>query len=248
MLTRENIKCLVIETRLDHNLAEHELSCLERSMQLRKDQLVAYDVLNNPLEIGLEKDYQAVIIGGTGDFSVVNDRPIFYEALLKFVRHLCAISFPTLGLCYGHQILAQAMGGTVITETHERSETGTYLMTLTKEGRADELLADSPDSFYAQQGHHDAVTSMPDSFIRLAYSDRCTWQAMHLKGKPVYGFQFHPELIRQDLVTRMTAYAHIYAAEPGKLEKIIDAIKETDNQIIVKNFIDKVVMPHWNNQ
>ena len=71
---------------------------------------------------------------------------------------------------------------------------------------------------------------------------------MHLKGKPVYGFQFHPELIRQDLVTRMTAYAHIYAAEPGKLEKIIDAIKETDNQIIVKNFIDKVVMPHWNNQ
>ena len=60
MLTRENIKCLVIETRLDHKLAEHELSCLKRSMQLREDQLVAYDVLNNPLEIGLEKDYQAM--------------------------------------------------------------------------------------------------------------------------------------------------------------------------------------------
>ncbi|MGM9998810.1 MAG: type 1 glutamine amidotransferase [Candidatus Bruticola sp.] len=246
MFTQNTIKCLVVETRLDPKLIEHEISCLERSTGLKKEQLIVCNALETSLEAGLESGFQAVIIGGTGDFSVVNDRPVFYNPLLKFVRHLCENSFPVLGLCYGHQIIAQAMGGEVITESHERSETGTYLMTLTEAGRADIVLADSPSSFWAQQGHHDAVVSMPDSFIRLAYSDRCTWQAMHLNGKPIYGFQFHPELIRQDLVTRMTAYAHIYASEPGKLDKIIGAIKETDNQIIIRNFINKVVLPHWN--
>ena len=246
MLTRDDIKCLVIETRLDNWLIKHELDCLERSSRLRPDQLVPYDILKNPLEPGQEKGYQAVIIGGTGDFSVVNDRPNFYEPLLAFVRYLCELSFPTLGLCYGHQIIGQAMGGKVVTVPHEDSETGTYLMTLTDEGQKDPLLVDSPQSFYAQQGHHDAVMDMPASFVRLAYSERCPWQAMRLIGKPIYGFQFHPELIRQDLVTRMTAYSHVYASEPGRLEQIIAGIKETDNQSIVVNFIDKMVLPSIN--
>ncbi|MGM9993096.1 MAG: type 1 glutamine amidotransferase [Candidatus Bruticola sp.] len=246
MFTQDVIKCLVIETRLDPKLIEHEIFCLERASGLKKKQFVVCNALKTALETGIEKGFQAVIIGGTGDFSVVNDRPTFYEPLLQLVRYLCEQSFPVLGLCYGHQIIAQAMGGRVITESHDRSETGTYLMNLTAAGRADEVLADSPSSFWAQQGHHDAVTAMPDSFIRLAYSDRCTWQAMRLKGKPTYSFQFHPELIRQDLITRMTAYADVYASEPGKLEKIIGAIKETDNQIIIRNFINKIVIPHWN--
>lgn len=248
MYTRNDIKCLVIETRLDQFLVDHELECIERSGGLRPEQLCPYSILENPLEPGMEKDYQAVIIGGTGDFSVVSDRPAFYEGLLRFAKHLCDTSFPTLGLCYGHQILAQAMGGVVEAQDHDHSETGTYLMTLTPEGRKDPLLSELPDTFYAQQGHHDSVMSMPDSFIRLAYSDRCVWQGMHLKNSPVYSFQFHPELIRADLVKRMTAYAHVYASEPGSLERVLAGIHETDNQSVIRHFIDDIVVAQANRQ
>ncbi|MBQ7529492.1 type 1 glutamine amidotransferase [bacterium] len=242
MKKREELRFLVIEARLDNFLAQHEKDCLIRSSSLQSEQFELYSLLEKDLPKGYEQDFDCVIIGGTGDFSVVQDRPDFYEKLLDYVRYLYEINFPILGLCYGHQILAQALGGKVITEEHENSETGTYLMYLTEEGRKDKVLADLPDTFYAQEGHHDSVVAMPEDFIRLAYSDRCYWQAMRHQTKPIYGFQFHPELIKEDLVKRMRAYAHVYASQPGQLEKVIDEIKETDNQSAIKNFIEKVVL------
>ena len=243
MLTRDKIKCLLLEARFDEAMIEHERACLARAMGLVPEQIVPYSILDQPLPLGLESDYQAVIIGGTGDFSVVKDHPNLMGELLAFIRHLYALSFPTLGICYGHQVIAQALGATVITQPHEKSETGTYEMHLTQEGRKDPLLASFPPTFLAQEGHHDAVVAAPENFVRLAYSENCPWQAFHVEGHPIYGFQFHPELVREDLMLRIRNYSHVYASTPEELERVLAAIKETDNQSAMRRFIDLLVLP-----
>ncbi len=242
MRDRKSLKILLIEARLDQAMIDHEIACLLRAGKLNENQLVPYSVLDGNIGPEHAKGYDAVILGGTGDYSVVNDRPVFYEPLLEFTRYLIANNIPLLGLCYGHQLIAQAAGGQVITD-HEREETGTYEMYLTEEGRKDIIMRGLPDHFPAQQGHHDGVISMPEDYIRLAYSERCVWQALRHKTAPVYGTQFHPELLRSDLVKRMMTYADIYASEPGRLEAVLDAIKETDNQTVIEYFIDDIILP-----
>ena len=242
MLTRKDLRIVIIEARLDQAMIDHEHHCIVRAGKLAPEQVVPVSILPDGPDVSILDQYHAVILGGTGDYSVVEDHLKFYEPLLSFTRLCLERGIPTLGLCYGHQIMAQALGGVVKT-VHELEETGTYEMVLTPEGRRDPLLADLPDRFPAQQGHHDAVQSMPAEFLRLAYSERCQWQGMKHRDKPFYGFQFHPELTRDDLVQRMNTYAHVYASQPGKLESIIASIKFTDNQSVIANFIDKAVMP-----
>lgn len=242
LMTREHIRILLVEARLDQAMIDHEKACLLRAGHLSPEQIVPVSILPDGPVIDLADGYDAVILGGTGDYSVVQDHPSFYEPLLAFVHHLLDKSIPTLGLCYGHQLMGQAFCGRVETH-HDRSETGTYQMFLTESGVADPLLKDLPWTFLAQQGHHDMVMDMPSDFTRLAFSFRCPWQAMKHKTKPMYGFQFHPELCRDDLVQRMRRYASTYADTAEKLQEVIDAIKETDNQSVIANFIDCLVCP-----
>ena len=230
---------------MDWAMAENERDCLLRSGELLPEQLEMYNILEKPLPRGCEEGFQAVIIGGTGDYSVVHNRPAFFQPLLDFVKYLTDIGFPILGLCYGHQILAQALGGKVEELPHEKSETGTFLMTLTEEGRKDPVFDSIASSFTAQEGHHDAVTVMPPDFIHLAQSENCRYQAMRHISKPIYGFQFHPELTREDLLARMHAYAHVYASEPGAMERFNRIIKRTYTEAIVRNYIEKIVIPRW---
>lgn len=244
MIEKDKLRFLVLEARLDWAMAENERDCLLRAGDLLPEQLELYSILEKPLFPDLEKSFHAVIIGGTGDYSVVHDRPAFFQPLLDYVKYLTDKGFPILGLCYGHQILAQALGGKVEELPHEKSETGTYLMTLTEEGRKDPVFDGIASSFTAQEGHHDAVTEMPPEFIRLAESENCRCQAMRHTSKPIYAFQFHPELTREDLLTRMHAYAHVYATDPGAMERFNRIIKRTYTEPIIRNYIDKIIIPH----
>lgn len=238
---RSDIKILLIEARLDQAMIDHEKACILRAGKLAPEQVVPFDILPHGPQLDIADGYDAVILGGTGDYSVVQDQIEFYQPLLAFARHLLEVGKPTLGLCYGHQIIAQACGGVVETH-HDREETGTYIMELTEAGTKDPILKQLPHRFPAQQGHHDMVMNMPKDFVRLAFSERCAWQGMRHITKPMYSFQFHPELTRPDLVQRMMTYADVYASEPGKLDKILEAIKDTDVQSVIEKFIDEVVV------
>ncbi len=108
------------------------------------------------------------------------------------IRHAVAErGMPFLGVCLGHQLLADALGGRV--ETMAEPEVGILEVALTEAGRADPLLAGLDPVVTCLQWHGCAVTVLPDDAVSLARSELCAVQAFRV-GPHAYGLQYHVEL------------------------------------------------------
>jgi len=97
---------------------------------------------------------------------------------------------PVLGVCYGHQVLARAMGGRDIVRKGERPEFGWTQIETTADTALFEGL---PKTFISYSSHFEEVARLAPGFIHLARSKDCGIQAVQLEGKRVFGIQFHPE-------------------------------------------------------
>lgn len=165
----------------------------------------------------------AVIVGGAGAHSVTAEHP-FSAPLARLVRELVEKEVPLFGSCFGHQFIAQALGGRVITDA-ARSEVGTFEVELTEAGVADPWLAGLPRRFAAQFGHHDRVVELPAGAVELAASELCPHQAFRLAGQRVYGAQFHVELDPERMIARAEAYREGYLPDAGSLERLRLALR-----------------------
>jgi GMP synthase (glutamine-hydrolysing) len=97
------------------------------------------------------------------------------------------------GVCFGAQLLAEALGGTVF--QNDQEEIGWYEVTLTPEGQRSFLFKNIPEKFTSFHWHSDHF-SLPSGCTRLAYSEPTPNQAFVMEGKPVAAVQFHPEYTR----------------------------------------------------
>jgi GMP synthase (glutamine-hydrolysing) len=103
---------------------------------------------------------------------------------------------PVLGICYGMQVLAHALGGVVAPSGHR--EYGPATVSLTAAGRASRLLAGLPEPFGVWMSHGDRIEAPPPGFQPLGTSGNAPFAAMGREagdGVPVYGIQFHPEVV-----------------------------------------------------
>jgi GMP synthase (glutamine-hydrolysing) len=105
-------------------------------------------------------------------------------------EYLEKADFPILGICAGHQFIAQFFGGK--TKPSKIPEFGKTELTLVKEDNT--LFKGVPKKSIVWESHNDEVTTLPKDFEVLGKSENCEIQAMHHKEKPVYGLQFHPEV------------------------------------------------------
>lgn len=127
----------------------------------------------------------------TGSHAMVSERAPWSEALLPWLRSAVQGQTPVLGICYGHQLLAHALGGAV--DHHpEGVEIGTVTVERHTAATGDPLLGELPDTFPAQAVHWQSVRRLPPGAVLLAGSAHETHHAFRV-GPCAWGVQFHPE-------------------------------------------------------
>jgi GMP synthase (glutamine-hydrolysing) len=116
----------------------------------------------------------------------------------KLHPRILEVNLPILGLCYGHQLLAQITLGKV--EPATCKEYGIAQVTIDKPVGVLEGLSKSERVWMS---HGDTVCSLPDEFESLAHTENCPVAAFRNKNKPIYGLQWHPEVIHTENGMRM---------------------------------------------
>lgn len=160
-----------------HNLARYFEELGEDTLVIRNDSVGAGEAL----ELGCEL---AVLSPGPG-------RPGQAGISTDFVR-LAPAGLPILGVCLGHQCIAEAFGGLTArapVPVHGK-------LTAVRHDRSD-LFAGIPSPFQATRYHSLAVPSgsLPDCLRTLAWTESETLMAFRHVERPVWGIQFHPEAL-----------------------------------------------------
>ena len=134
--------------------------------------------------------FDGVVISGS-QTSVYDDRDWIHEAT-EWVRRVHRSDVPILGICWGHQFLAQALGGRV-------ADMGAYELGYRRIERVgeDPLFEGVPEAFTSFETHSDRVVELPAGAATLARND---YGVQAFRVGRTYGVQFHPEYDRDTAV------------------------------------------------
>ncbi len=145
---------------------------------------VAVDARTGPLP-PLSADDVVIISGSSAN---VHQREPWMTTTEAWLREAVGRGTAALGLCFGHQLLAQALGGEVMPNPRGRE-----IGTVTIERVADDPLFEGLEPrFAANACHVDTVSRLPSGAVVLARSERDPHQTLKFTPR-CYGVQFHPE-------------------------------------------------------
>ncbi len=169
---------------------------------LGDNRMRSWNLLDGPVPGGLLEAAAAVLIGGSPDPPTPDSR--CYAPAIELINLATAVGKPLIGICWGHQMMAIAAGGTVSLGS---PELGCYEISLTDTGRRDPLFARAAGqsrTFLASEAHEYMVDELPQGATRLAYSATTPNQAIRY-SKNAVSFQWHPEMTRADCIARFKA-------------------------------------------
>lgn len=181
----------------------------------------------------------AVVV--TGSHAMVTNGAAWSEQLTGWLAAAAQRGLPLLGICYGHQLLARVLGGTVGDLPGGR-EIGSLPLRLTAAGRRDPLLGCLPPVFTGQLFHRQSVLALPAGARLLAASRADPHQAFAV-GEGIWGVQFHPEF------SPAVMQAYIEREEAGLLAEGLDpaglaaAVQESPCGAVLRRFYELVKAP-----
>ncbi|HLD07715.1 MAG TPA: glutamine-hydrolyzing GMP synthase [Candidatus Peribacterales bacterium] len=206
----------------------------------RVRRLGAFSEIHDPSTKAEElKDAAAIILSG-GPQSVYD--PKGPQADPKIFE----LGIPILGICYGHQWMAQELGGEV--QAGDMQEYGFSEIQVTK--KDDHLLRDLKPEFTVWMSHGDEVTRLPKGFEVTATSDVCAIAAMADEERKIFGVQFHPEvthtefgmeILQRFLDCTFSAKWELSDVEDHLAEEIVKKVGKRNVFILVSGGVDSTV-------
>ncbi|MFI9721437.1 glutamine-hydrolyzing GMP synthase [Streptomyces sp. NPDC052396] len=137
-----------------------------------------------PVAEMLAKNPKAIILSG-GPSSV------YEEGAPQLDRAIFEAGVPVFGMCYGFQLMATALGGTV--DNNGAREYGRTPLHVSKSGST--LFEGTPDEQSVWMSHGDACSAAPEGFTVTASTDQVPVAAFENDEKKLYGVQYHPEVM-----------------------------------------------------
>jgi GMP synthase (glutamine-hydrolysing) len=147
-------------------------------------EIVAHDIKSEEIKFLNEKFNVKGLIFSGGPASV------YEQNAPKPNPQILDLEVPILGLCYGHQLIAQMVGGKV-TKAKQKE----YGIAYVKIDNPLGVLKGLNRKEKVWMSHGDTVFSIPSDFEVLAHTENCPVAAFKHKEKPIYGLQWHPEVI-----------------------------------------------------
>ncbi len=220
------MKTLVLNCDFDKNPSTNGAQLMHAHLADLTDAIIK-DAFENQIpdesELG---SYDCVII--TGSRAAVYEGREWIKKLSEVVLAIDRLEIPTLGVCFGSQLIAQSLGGNV--ENSGKFSEGFARISLNSEGKAHWLFNGFPETFDVYHSHGDVATKLPEGSTILATNENCS-QAYAIRN--FLCVQFHPE-ITPDVAAAM-------AARDGKnMEKIMNSVRN-DYKIplnVLFNFIN----------
>lgn len=171
----------------------------------------------------LPKTLQGVMISGA--HAMVTDGGPWMNHLATWLAAVVAASVPVLGICFGHQILAQALGGVV--DYHPRGrEVGTVDVRLHAAVADDPLFGGMPETFSAHVFHAQSVVQLPPGATVLAGNDFEPHQAVAYAER-AWGVQFHPEFDARIMRAYIAEEANTLREDGFDLARLLARVQET---------------------
>jgi GMP synthase-like glutamine amidotransferase len=146
---------------------------------------VAVDVENGAL-LPEPEPSSALLVTGSPKGSY--EEHAFIPPLEEAVRRWAGAHRPVVGICFGHQLVAQAFGARV-----EKSEMGWGVGVHTHEILGETPWGEGPDRIACAVSHQDQVTGLPECLALVAGSPFCPHAVLRHRDLPVLTFQAHPE-------------------------------------------------------
>ena len=143
------------------------------------------------IELNKTMNVKGLILSG-GPWSV------YEKGAPKFDPNILKMDIPILGLCYGHQMIAYFSNG--IVKQGKTKEYGTAYVTIDKPVGVLKML-DRKEKVW--MSHGDTVYELPEDYEMLAFTESCPIAAYRHKTKPIYGLQWHPEVIHTENGVKM---------------------------------------------
>ena len=168
----------------------------------------------------------------TGSSAMVSERLDWSERTGAWLVEVVRAGTPLLGICYGHQLLAQALGGRVGPNPRGR-EMGTVEVRLDDDARDDPLLGGVPERSPFHATHVESVLALPAGARRLAETALDPYAAFAVPreaGAPIraWGVQFHPEFDAEVMRAYLAQRREILADYGGT---ILNAFREVETAL-----------------
>lgn len=156
----------------------------------------------------------------TGSPAMVSHRLDWSERTAQWLAQAHAAQLPMLGVCYGHQLIAHALGGRVGPNPHGR-RIGTFEIRIHHDGNP--LLQAADDRLPVHATHVEAVLDPPAGSRVIASSEGDDHHALHF-GANTWGVQFHPEFDADIMRAYIRARAGLIDAEGRDSQQLHDQV------------------------